>query len=275
MCQRDGAQLMLCTTQLASRLRPEQAVEVAVDRSPIAPRRCRARAASCSTTLATYGRLVALAAIRDRRQVGAVGLDQQPIRRRRGGRLAERLGLGNVATPGIERKKPVASARSAAPGSPGEAVEDAAQPALPSSCEDAQRVVLGLARVNHDRQVAARARAGSARETPRAARRAARSRSGNRGRSRRWRARAGRRVEPRRPPCQPPACGFDVEHVGVMGMDADRETGTRARPRAPFRARAISASSSAARITSARDTTARARSLTTAGKSATNSSPAM
>ena len=35
-------------------------------------------------------------------------------------------------------------------------MEDAAQAALPFLAQDAERVVVGLARVNHDRQVAAR-----------------------------------------------------------------------------------------------------------------------
>ena len=95
-------------------LRPEQAVEVAVGFLADGRGSHAANGGQLLDHLRHIGRLVALAAKRDRRQVGAVGLDQQPIRRRGGRGLRSVSAFGKVATPGIDRKKPVASARSAA-----------------------------------------------------------------------------------------------------------------------------------------------------------------
>ena len=75
------------------------------------------------------------------------------------------------------------------------------------------------------------------------------------------RARRRQRVEPRAPPCRGRLPGFVGEHVRVMRMDADREAALRPRLRARVPACAISASSSAARMTSARDTPGLARPL--------------
>ena len=85
--------------------------------------------------LRDVGRLVALAAIRNRRQVGAVGLDQQPIGRRGGGGLAQRFGLREGHDAG-NRQEEAGRQRAIGGGLiAGEAVEDAAQPALPFLAE--------------------------------------------------------------------------------------------------------------------------------------------
>ena len=190
--------------------------------SPIAPAVTPRTAASCSTTFATYAGSLRL----PRNGIGArYGLSVSTSSRSagaRGGGLAQRFGLWKGRDAGNREEESGRERASAAAWIAGEAVKHAAQTALPFLADDAQRVVFGFAGVNHDRQVAARAPAGSARETPRAARRAARSRSDSRGRSRRSRAPpAARRAAPAT--VSGGRLRIRGEHVGVMGMNADSE----------------------------------------------------
>ena len=138
-------------------------------------------------------RLVALAAMRHGRQKRAVGFDEQPVvghdRRRP---PAGRSPSGTSRCRPARGRSPRSSARRAAPTSPVKQWNTPRTRRGPRSLEDRERVVVGLARVDHDGQTAARAPASScSREHRAAARRAARSRSGSRGRSRRPRAIAG------------------------------------------------------------------------------------
>ena len=148
------------------------------------------------------GRLVPLAAVRHRRQVRAVGFDEQPIDRHDGrGHVAQLGGARETSRCRRTRRgSPGRAPRRASARSPGEAVQDAAQHRrrprrrrMPSVSSSASRVWMTTGRPQLARQVDLRG------EDRRAARRAARSRSGSRGRSRRSRRRAPcPRAAPRR-----------------------------------------------------------------------------
>ena len=136
----------------------------------------------------TIRRLVALAAVRDRRQIRRIGLDQQAVERASmPRRLLQLDGLGKGDDAARSSMwKPRASASSRLARSAGEAVHDAAAACGPSARRRiAQRIVPGLARVDHDGLAGLAAISQSAVERPRAAPRAARSRSDSRARSRR------------------------------------------------------------------------------------------
>ena len=144
---------------------------------------------------------------------------------------------GNVTMPASDRWKPMSRARLRHLAIAGEAVEHAARRRAPASSSRMRNVsVLGLARVDHDRQLAAVGPAGSARERPAAGRRAARSRSGSRGRSPRPPARAAARRWPTAPDAPPPrdrtanfpaACGC----TPIENRTSSQRARHRARPR--------------------------------------------
>ena len=134
------------------------------------------------------GRLVGLAALRHRRQVGRVGLDQQPVERDVA-HVSRRLSAAlKVTMPEIEMYMPSASARSRHLGARAEAMDQAREGALaripPRGCRRSRRRRRGYGR-------SAAGRSGAppryGRGSSRPARRAGCARSRSRARSRRCR----------------------------------------------------------------------------------------
>ena len=170
--------------------------------------------------------LVRLAAEGVGAQVGAVGLDQEPVERDAGGDVAERVErlVRERDHPGErEVQAEVEEGLGVVPGA-GERVQDAADRAA-ESAELLDDVALAVAAVDHDGQVAlVRPARGGGRTTP-AGRRTGCGPSSGRARSRRWRRPGlGRRASTIR--SQSPGVGLG----GVVGMDADRGEDARGAP---------------------------------------------
>jgi hypothetical protein len=134
------------------------------------------------------GGLVALPAMRNRREIGAVGLDEQAVQRHEGRHLLE---LGGARKGHDSGQRQVVSGVQDAPGGgrvAGEAVEDHRDVPGLLLRENRERVVLGLARVDDDRQAALPRQRDLGAEHGVLRVRGARSRSGSRARFRRRRA---------------------------------------------------------------------------------------
>ena len=110
-------------------------------------------------------RFVALAAMRNRRQKRAVGLDQQAIERHARATSRSSRPSGKVTMPASDDVETRGRARAGHVGVAGEAVDHAAQPRRRLPRRSRKRVVVGFARVNDDRQVAATREPDCARNT--------------------------------------------------------------------------------------------------------------
>ena len=103
-------------------------------------------------------RLVALAAVRHRRQKRAVGFDQQPIERHAARRLAQLRAFGKRHDAGerdVEAQRE--RRRRASAASPVKQCSTPRSVAAAFLAQDRERVLVGLAGVDDDRQLAARA----------------------------------------------------------------------------------------------------------------------
>src|SRR5439155_11720382 len=101
------------------------------------------------------GRLVALAAVRNRRQVRGIGLDDKRLQPETGDDLAQGLRILERHDAGERDEKAEVDARARLVESPAEAVQDAAGPVPARSLlEDGQEVCPGFPAVDRDRKPA-------------------------------------------------------------------------------------------------------------------------